>query len=103
MDIAVHFILPVSFFMVKIVVAQGQCKSEKSITEMAVAAVQPFEISISFIAVSPESSVRAPSPIYPIIAIGITISLAGEPNIKLKKIMPSSPKSWANGSRKFAQ
>ena len=34
--------LPVSFFMVKRVVEQGQCSREKSITHPAVTAVQPF-------------------------------------------------------------
>ena len=35
--------------------------------------------------------------------MGITISLAGSPNIKANKITPSSPKSVAKGFKKFAQ
>ena len=57
---AVHFRLPVSFFMVRIVVAHGQCKSEKSITEMAVFIVQPFAIKSSRIAETEDSSHREP-------------------------------------------
>ena len=41
----VHFKLPVSFFTVSTVVAQGQWKSEKIITQRAVDTVQPFEMS----------------------------------------------------------
>ena len=41
-EIPVHLRLWVSFFMVKHVVLQGQCISEKSITQIAVCHVQPF-------------------------------------------------------------
>ena len=41
----VHFRLPVSFFIVIIVVAQGQCISEKRIKHMAVVKSQPFAAS----------------------------------------------------------
>ena len=56
---AVHLRLPVSFFMVKIVVAQGQWNRENSITEIAVFIVQPFAIKSSLIALS-DSSHKAP-------------------------------------------
>ena len=36
---------------------------------------------------------------YVIIAIGITISFAGNPNINESSITPSSPNNFANGSR----
>ena len=45
--IAVHFQLFVSFLIVRSVVAQGKCKSEKSITFIAVIIVQPFADKIS--------------------------------------------------------
>ena len=41
-EIAVHFQLPVSFFTVSNVVAQGKCKIVKSITFIAVIIVHPF-------------------------------------------------------------
>ena len=44
-----HFILPVSFFMVISVVEHGQCISEKVIVHIAVMGVQPFAINNSFI------------------------------------------------------
>ena len=44
---AVYFKLPVSFFTVKRVLLQGQCRTENSITFMAVRCVQPFETSRS--------------------------------------------------------
>ena len=43
----VHFMLPVSFFMVIRVVEQGQCISEKRMKHIAVADVQPFAMRIS--------------------------------------------------------
>ena len=82
----VHFILLVSFFMVIIVVAHGQWKSEKRITEIAVLAVQPFAISSSRNDESEPVSTSLPVFIYPIIIMGNTISLAGEPRIKASKI-----------------
>ena len=41
---AVHRMLPVSFFMVRQVVEQGQCIRENRIMETAVAHVQPWEV-----------------------------------------------------------
>ncbi len=45
---AVHFILPVSFFMVRHVVPHGKCIIEKIITHIAVLYVQPFNTNSSF-------------------------------------------------------
>lgn len=56
---AVHLILPVSFFMVKIVVAQGQWNSENNITDIAVYIVHPFAMKSSRIAVI-DNSHKAP-------------------------------------------
>lgn len=44
--ISVSFMLPVSAFIVLSVVAQGKCKSEKSITFTAVNVVQPLSVRI---------------------------------------------------------
>lgn len=44
-EITVHLALPVSFFIVMSVVAQGQCINENSIILTAVIHVQPFEIN----------------------------------------------------------
>ena len=38
---------------------------------------------------------------YPIIIIGITISLAGNPKIKAINIVPSRPNTYAIGSKKL--
>lgn len=43
--ITVSLMLPVSAFMVLSVVAQGKCKSEKSITFTAVSTFQPLSLS----------------------------------------------------------
>ena len=40
-----HLLLPVSFFIVKIVVIQGKCNIEKSITHTAVIIDQPLFIN----------------------------------------------------------
>ena len=48
--IAVHFQLPVSFFIVSNVVAQGKWNTVNSITLIAVSIVQPFCLKISPIA-----------------------------------------------------
>ena len=45
---AVHLRLPVSFFIVRSVVAHGQCIMEKNITLSAVSAVQPFAMKSSY-------------------------------------------------------
>ena len=44
-ETAVHFRLPVSFFMVMTVVAQGQCMSENRIKHIAVVKSHPFAVS----------------------------------------------------------
>ena len=97
----VHFMLPVSFFMVKSVVEQGQWKREKRIVFMAVRVVQPFAKKSSFISTRERLSVTVPWDKYDIIIIGITISFAGNPRMKARRITPSSPISRANGSKKF--
>ena len=56
---AVHLRLPVSFFIVRIVVAHGQWKSENKITETAVFIVQPFAMKSSRMAVR-DNSHKAP-------------------------------------------
>ena len=43
---------------------------------------------------------NSPDAVYAIIAIGITISLAGKPSIKAVNITPSNPISLAKGSKK---
>ena len=45
--IAVHFKLPVSFFIVRRVVVHGKCKHVKIITFIAVSMVQPLFSKIS--------------------------------------------------------
>lgn len=47
-EIRVHFMLPVSFLIVHMVVPQGKCRSENSIKLMAVIKFQPWLISIFF-------------------------------------------------------
>lgn len=102
-EIKVHFKLLLSFFIVKQVVEQGQCMIENNITQIAVIKVQLFKISNSFNAVKLSSSIICPDDIYIIIIIGNTISLAGNPNIKASKIVPSKPNIDANGFKKLAQ
>ena len=46
-EAAVHFQLLVSFLIVRSVVVHGKCKSEKSITFIAVTIVQPFADKMS--------------------------------------------------------
>jgi len=95
----VHLILPVSFFIVRIVVEQGKCKRENIIKQIAVIWVHPLVISISPIEDTDVISERLPSPKYPIRAIGSTISFAGKPRINAIKITPSRPISFPNGSK----
>ena len=68
---------------------------------MAVVVVQPFAVrsSLNCIRLMPDDK-ELPA-IYAITAIGITISFAGIPRINAIKIIPSSPKSRAKGSKKF--
>ena len=98
---SVHFILPVSFFIVIRVVEHGQCISENSITFMAVTMFQPFEISMLFNSEIFGTSVKTPCDKYAISIIGITISFAGKPKINAIKIMPSNPIKFPIGFKKL--
>lgn len=100
---AVHFKLPVSFFIVISVVEQGQCIREKIIVQIPVVQLHPFATKIFFISKTLVISVKLPCAKYAIIIIGMTISFAGKPRMNAIKITPSSPISFANGSRKSAQ
>ena len=60
-DASVHFRLPVSFFMVISVVAQGQCSREKSMVHSAVTGVQPFAVSMACMDVRFPVSTRLPA------------------------------------------
>ena len=97
----IHLILLVSFFIIREVVPQGKCISENIIVHIAVLIVHPFSNNNTF---NDEISklVRDDSDIYVIIIIGITISLAGKPNINENSITPSIPKCLANGSKNIA-
>ena len=97
--IKVHFMLFVSFFIVISVVEQGQCIKKKSMVDIAVIKVHPFVTNRFLINVRSLISTKFPFAIYPIIIRGITISLAGKPNINAIRITPSRPKSLANGSK----
>lgn len=97
---AVYFILPVSFFIVRSVVEQGQWKSEKIITFTAVNIVQPLVSKIFRKMLRSEISVRVVLAQYAIKIKGITISFAGRPKINAMTITPSRPKSRPNGSKK---
>ena len=70
---------------------------------MAVTHVQPLSTSSWRSSIKFGISVIVPCARYAMIAIGITISFAGNPNIKAINIIPSSPMRRAKGSRKFAQ
>lgn len=59
-ETTVHLRLSVSFLIVINVVEQGQCISEKSITETAVSHVQPFETSSVFNAVRLSNDASVP-------------------------------------------
>lgn len=87
----VHLKLPVSFFMVKIVVAQGQWNNEKTRKFKAVIRVQPFSVKILPIEVISSIIGILPTPVYIIIVKGRIISAAGRPKIKAARIVPSSP------------
>lgn len=96
--IIVHFILFVSFLIVRHVVPHGKWHNENIIVHSALQYVQPFSMRSIF---NDEMSrfVSFDSDIYAIIAIGITISFAGNPSIKASNITPSNPNNFANGSR----
>lgn len=100
-EIKVHFLLLVSFNIVKQVVEQGQCIREKIIVQMAVFIVQPFKINTFFISIKLFICSSSPDSVYAIIAIGITISFAGKPRINAVSSTPSNPIILAKGSRKL--
>ena len=93
--------LPVSFFIVRSVVEQGQWRSEKSIAQIAVLWVHPFWIKIERMNEVSDMSVKFDELKYIISAIGRTISFAGSPNINARRIVPSRPKKLAGASKKF--
>ena len=95
---AVHFQLPVSFFIVKQVVEHGQWKSENIIVHIAVFIVHPLLISTIFNSAKSFISIILPVDMYAIKIIGTTISLAGNPKINAISITPSSPSMHAKGS-----
>ena len=95
----VHLTLPVSFFMVRRVVEQGQWNSENSMVFTAVNMVQPFSTKSSFISARDRVSEIVPWDRYAMTIIGRTVSLAGKPRINARSIVPSSPMALANGSR----
>ena len=97
----VHLTLEHSFFIVRQVVEQGQCIKQKSDVQRAVSQVHPLFKNSVFNSVKFSYSTRLPRHKYPMIIMGITISLAGNPNIKATNMIPSKPKILANGSRKF--
>ena len=101
-EITDHLKLPVSFLMVIKVVLQGKCKSENSITLIAVRIVHPFAFNISPTAKVSSKLTRFPLFIYAIRMIGKTISFAGRPSINAVNIYPSNPINLAKGFKKFA-
>ena len=58
---AVHFQLPVSFFMVQSVVEQGQCIRENNMVQRAVVAVHPWAVKSAFISMRLPVSAMLPS------------------------------------------
>lgn len=95
----IHLRLPVSFFMVKSVVEQGQCIRQNSTTHTAVTQVHPFWVSSAESEANESYSNRLPWERYVIRMMGMTISLAGRPRMNAIRITPSRPKKRANGSR----
>ena len=101
MERNVHLKLAHSFFIVRQVVEQGQCIKQKSDVQRAVSQVQPLSANNIFNSAKFSYSTRLPRHKYAMIIMGITISFAGNPRIKATNMTPSSPKIFANGSRKF--
>ena len=95
--------LLVSFFIVNNVVEHGQCINENKIVLTAVIQFQPFSINMFLISNTLPISFKLPFDEYAIIAIGRTISFAGDPKINAISIIPSNPIILANGSKKSAQ
>lgn len=99
----VHLKLPVSLRIVRQVVEHGQCIRQKSMVEIAVIEVHPWDNRRDFSSVKLPNSKRLPVDIYAIIIMGTTISFAGKPKIKASRITPSSPNNLANGSKNSEQ
>ena len=102
-DISIHFLLWVSFRIVKQVVEHGQCIKENNIVLIAVIIFHPLSINNFLSTFKSSISKRLPCAKYAIIMIGTTISFAGNPRIKANNITPSIPKNLPNGSKKFEQ
>ena len=98
---AVHLKLLHSFFIVKQVVEHGQCIRQNNDVQRAVNQVQPLLTNSVLSSVKLSYSVKLPLHKYAIIIIGITISLAGKPNMNAINITPSNPNNFANGSKKL--
>lgn len=97
--IRVHFLLPVSFFIVIQVVAHGKWNTVKISIHSAVFIVQPFATRTAHSSVLSLISTRLPCDIYDMRIMGTTISFAGNPSIKASRITPSSPISEPRGSK----
>ena len=67
--------------------------------QTAVTHVQPFSVRILFSISVLSASIRQPDDVYAIIIIGITISFAGNPRMKARRIFPSMPRNFPTGSR----
>jgi len=98
-EIAVHFMLCVSFLIVRNVVEHGQCINENNIVLIAVIQVHPLLTNNSFNSVKLSNSIILPDSMYAMIMIGTTISLAGNPKINANNMTPSIPSSLPNGSK----
>lgn len=101
-DIAVYRKFPISFFIVSNVVVQGQWNSENKITLRQVKESQPLAKNTAFISSLPTPFILL-APRYIITAMGRTISFAGEPNIKARRITASIHNSLPSGSRNEAK
>lgn len=98
----VHLKLFVSFFMVIIVVAQGQWKRKKTMVQRAFEISKPFSEKSTAVS-EREPSLERVSPEYPMAITGRAISFAGREKTNPESIVPSRPKSFAKGSRKPAK
>ena len=77
METSVHFHDPVSRWMVRQVVAQGQWKSRNKMVQRAVCQAQPWESS-SVWSASPETSISTALPLRMVTSSGRSSSLAGK-------------------------
>lgn len=89
---AVHLSDLVSLYTVMRVVEQGKWNIENMQVQSAVVVVQPFDTRTSRKEVSEVASDNVPPDIYAISAIGITISLAGNPRTNAISNTPSIPR-----------